>query len=461
HKKNNELMLLLIFFYVFWQGFFANGSIRYLSPILVPLTVIFIIGIDAVVSFFNKRDGQERDGFLASIFILASAYLSLYPILPFEIISEDFHLRWYYAHTNIWSLLGYIVLFNLLTFLLIWKENKLKINYSQIFGRKFNFQKIISGFLIFILFFTPFLAQFALLIDTGFDLDEFQTKYCYFTRESYRELVDAINRLGYADDLAILSINTPGLEYYSSQPIIDLFMIGFIEDSGLADSIFPLGIANVTRTLEFFDQYNVSIFVSLNSLNDWYSAYLDRIYWNYFVYRFMNNNDYFTWRFSNQEYILYTINSYDPYVGPVDIQLVGPQNKGSLLARTPDPTEILGNTGSIETEIDLTAAQTTGPINITIRSEYNTISNETIRIESNSFQFTKSELESFLRLSLLTLPYETVYLHSIEMEITFENIYGVEENLNYALQAFQGNSVNITRTANSWMFGGYYGFIYG
>ncbi len=460
HKKNNELMLWLIFFYVFWQGFFANGSIRYLSPILVPIAIIFAIGIEAVVFFFNKRDGQERDGFLASIFILTSAYLSLYPVIPFEVVSEDFHLRWYHAHTHIWSLLGYIILFNLLTFLLIWQENRLKISYSQIFHKKFNFQKIISGFLIFILFFTPFLAQFALLIDTGFNLDEFQMRYSYSTRESYQELVDAINRLGYADNLVILSINTPGLEYYSSQPVIDLFMLGFIENSGLANSTFPLGIENVTRTIEFFEQYDISIFVALNTSNDWFPAYLDRIYWDYFVYRFMNNNDYFTWRFSNQEYIMYTTNSYAPYVGPVDIQLVGPLNKGSLLARTPGSTEIMGNIGSIETEIDLTAAQTTGPINVTIRSEYNTISNETVRIESNSFRFSKPELESFLRISLLTLPDETVYLHNIEIQIAYENLEGIVENHDYALQAFQGNSINITRIANSWLFEGYYGFVY-
>ncbi len=460
HKKNNELMLWLIFFYVFWQGFFANGSIRYLSPILVPIAIVFAIGIEAVVSFFNKKDGQERDGFLASIFILTSAYLSLYPVMPFEVVSEDFHLRWYYAHTHIWSLLGYIILFNLVTILLIWKENKLKINFSKIYTKKFNFRKIISGFLIFILFFTPFLAQFALLIDTGFNLDEFQMKYSYSTRESYQELVDAINRLGYADNLVILSINTPGLEYYSSQPVIDLFMLGFIENSGLADSTFPLGIENVTRTLEFFEQYDISIFIALNSSNDWYPAYLDRIYWNYFVYRFLNNNDYFTWRFSNQEYIVYTTNSYDPYIGPVDMQLVGPLNKGSLLARTPDTTKIMGNIGTIEAELDLTAAQTAGPINITIMSEYSTISNETIRIESNSFQFSKPVLETFLRLSLLTLPDETVYLHNIEIQIVYENLEGIVENYDYTLQAFQGSSVNITRTMNSWIFEGFNGFIY-
>ena len=40
------------------------------------------------------------------------------------------------------------------------------------------------------------------------------------------------------------------------------------------------------------------------------------------------------------------------------------------------------------------------------------------------------------------------------------NIYGVEESLDYTLQAFLGNSVNITRMPNSWLFEGYYGFVY-
>ncbi|MBY8999794.1 MAG: hypothetical protein KGD64_02670 [Candidatus Heimdallarchaeota archaeon] len=460
HKKNNELMLWLIFFYVFWQGFFAMGSIRYLSPILVPLTILFVIGIDAVVTFFNKRDGQERDGFLASIFLLASAYLSLYPVLPFEIIAEDFHLRWYHAHTHIWSLLGYIILFNILIFTLIWQEKRLKINFALIYTKKFNLRKIISGFLIFILFFTPFLAQFALLIDTGFDLDEFHSKYSYFTRETYQELVDAINRLGYPDKLAIITINTPGLEYYASQPVIDLFMIGFIENSGLANSTFPLGITNVTRTLEFFEQYDVSIFVALNTSNDWYEAYQDRFYWNYFIYRFINNNEYFTWRFSNQEFIMYTINSYDPYVGPVDFQLVGPENKGSLLARSPDSVEISGDIGSIGMELDLTAPQVTGLINMSVSTEYSSSSNSTISVDNQNYQIFKTAQENFLRFTLLSLPFETVFLHSINVDITYLNLEGFEEEKSYSLQPFQGTSVNITRLANSWFYEGFFGFIY-
>ncbi|MEE9410060.1 MAG: hypothetical protein V3V41_03970, partial [Candidatus Heimdallarchaeota archaeon] len=174
-NKHKDLLLWLVFFYIFCQGFFAGGSIRYLAPLLVPLAIVFVIGLDSVLSFLNKRDGKNRDGFLAFVFIIASSYLSLYPIMPFEIISEDFHLRWYHAHTRIGSLIGYIILFNLFTLLLLWKEESLKIGYSQIYVKKFNLRKIISGFFVFILFFVPFGAQAALIIYMKFDLEAFQT----------------------------------------------------------------------------------------------------------------------------------------------------------------------------------------------------------------------------------------------------------------------------------------------
>ncbi|MCG3222409.1 MAG: phospholipid carrier-dependent glycosyltransferase, partial [Candidatus Heimdallarchaeota archaeon] len=177
--KHNELLLWLVFFFVFWQGFFAKGSIRYMSPIIVPLTIIFVVGLISVVDFFNKRDGKDRDGFLAIIFIIVSAYLSLYPIMPFEIISKNFHLRWYLAHYNIGSLIGYISLFTLFTVFLIWKEKDLKISFPMVYTKKFNPRKIIAAFLLFILFFVPFGAQAALLIYVNFDINTFQSEYCY------------------------------------------------------------------------------------------------------------------------------------------------------------------------------------------------------------------------------------------------------------------------------------------
>ena len=180
------------------------------------------------------------------MFITASAYLFLYPILPLETVFENFHLRWYYAHTRLLSLFGYILLFNLVTFLLIWKEKNFKLGYSQIYNKKFNVRKILSGILIFVVVSVPFAGQVALLASVGFSLKDFESTYSYDYRGSYQELIDAINRLGFSDNQIILSINTPGLGYYSSQPIIDLYMIGFLSDTGLYDASVPLWTSNVS-----------------------------------------------------------------------------------------------------------------------------------------------------------------------------------------------------------------------
>ena len=460
NKENKEILLWLFFFFLLWQGLFANGSIRYLSPILIPISLIFAIGIDSVIKFLNNRDGLERDGFFTTLFIIASAFLSLYPNMPFEIVKEDFHLRWYNAHTHIGSLLGYILLFNLAFFFLLWKEKKLKLSFSMIYNKKFNFRKILAGFIIFIVFFVPFGAQAALLIYVKFDINKFRTDYCYYTRTSLLELTDAINRLGYDDNQTVLTINTPGLEYYASQPVFDMFMLSFITKSALGNSTFPLATKNITKTLEFFQSYNVAIFVSLNTSNDWYPAYLERYYWNYDIYRLMNNNLLFTWRFSNEEYLMFTINSYDPYIGPVDIQIAGNESKESLLARNPNSAEIHGNYANLDALLDLTAVPTNELINVSLSTEYVFYENSSTAIISKDIQQEKPINEEFTRLSLLSLPYESVGVNSVNITIAYENYEGYLEEISYKLKAFIQESVIIQRTTNFWSYSGYYGFMY-
>ncbi len=460
NNKHNELLLWVVFFFVFWQGFFAKGSIRYMSPIIVPLTIVFVVGLVSLIDFFNKRDGKDRDGFLAIIFIIASAYLSLYPIMPFEIISEDFHLRWYLAHYKIGSLIGYIILFTLFTIFLIWKEKEMKFSFSQIYSKKFNYRKILSGFLIFILFFVPFGAQAALLIYVKFDLNAFQSEYCYYTRADYMELVDAINRLGFSDDQVVLTINTPGLEYYASQPVIDMFMLSLIKDSGLGNTTFPLSVKNVTKMLGFFETYNVAIFVTLNTTNDWYPAFLVEYYWHYFIYRFLYTNLYFDLRFTNSEYIMFTLNSYEPFIGPVDIQIVGGTDKESLLASNPNSVQVNANTSTIDALLDLTGVPSTQPVNVSIETGYTTLSNSTLSTETIFYSELKPVIEEFTRVHLLSLPLETTLISYIDISIVYEDYFGIIEEINYSLSPMFGSSVNITRQTNFWNYTGFYGFTY-
>jgi len=460
NKEKKEILLWLFFFFLLWQGLFANGSIRYLAPILIPISLVFVSGIDSVIKFFNKRDGLERDGFFTTLFVIASAYLSLYPIMPFEIVKEDFHLRWYYAHTHIGTLLGYILLFNLVFFLLLWKEKKLKLSFPMIYTKKFNLRKILAGFIIFIVFFVPFGAQAALLIHVKFDIKKFQSNYCYYTRTSLLELIDAINRLGYDDNQTVLTINTPGLEYYASQPVFDMFMLGFIARSAFGNSTFPLEKKNITSIMEFFQAYNVAIFVSLNSSNDWYPAYLERFYWQYDIYRLLHNNLLFTWRFSNDEYILFTIKSYEPYIGPVDIQLAGNESKESLLARNPKSAEIQGNYANLDVLLDLTAIPTNKLVNISLSTEYTFYENSSTTIKSRNLQVEKPLDEEFNRLSLISLPTETISIQSVNITIYYEDYEGFIEEKSYNLKPFMKDSVTIIKYPNFWSYAGYYGFFY-
>jgi hypothetical protein len=460
NNKHNEILLWVVFFFVFWQGFFAKGSIRYMSPIIVPLTIVFIVGLISLIEFFNKRDGKDRDGFLAIIFIIASAYLSLYPIMPFEIVSEDFHMRWYLAHSNFGSLIGYILLFTVFTIFLIWKEKEMKFSFSQIYSKKFNYRKIVAGFLIFILFFVPFGAQAALLIYVKFDMNAFQSEYCYYTRGDYMELVDAINRLGFSDDQVVLTINTPGLEYYSSQPVIDMFMLSLIKDAGLGNTTFPLSVQNVTKMVEFFETYNVAIFVTLNTTNDWYPAFLVEYYWHYFIYRFLYNNLFFNLRFTNSEFVMLTINSYEPFIGPVDIQIVGGTDKESLLAYNPNSVLVNANTSTIDALMDFTGVPSNQPINVSIETGYTTESNNTLSTETIFYSELKSEEEEFTRVHLLSLPLETTFISYIDIAITYEDFEGLVEEVNYLLSPMFGNSVNITRYPYYWNYTGFYGFTY-
>ncbi len=458
NKKNNDLLLWIIFFFIIWQGFFAESSVRYLTPIIVPLAIIFAVGFESVVKYFNKKDGKNRDGLLAYLFITATAYLFLYPILPIETVFENFHLRWYYAHTRLLSLLGYILLFNLITFLLIWKEKNLKLSYSQIYNKKFNVRKILSGTLIFVVVSVPFAGQAALLASVGFNLNDFESTYCYDYRESFQELIDAINRLGYSDNQIILSVNTPGLEYYSSQPIIDLFMIGFLSETGLSDSSVPLWKSNVTRNLEFFEKYGVTIFVALNSSNDWFPAYLEDFYWDYFIFRFLHNNEYFTYRFANEEFMLFTIIKFEDFIGPVDIELKGNSSKTSLLAYAPLSIDITDETASIEAILDLTAIQTNQPISIDISTQYTLSTNSTILVDNNNLVFNKPIDETFTSLSLMTLLQQSIYIHEISITINYSDLEGLPQTIIHNLNPMFGNSVNITWTSNSWFYEGFYGF---
>ncbi|MHA1304705.1 MAG: hypothetical protein ACTSPI_13485, partial [Candidatus Heimdallarchaeaceae archaeon] len=463
-KKNYSLIIWLVFFYAFWQGFFALGSIRYLSPVIIPITLIFMIGYRSTVEFFNSKDKKERDGFFVFLFIATTAFLSLYPVIPLEAAFEtDFHLRWYITHTHIFSLLGAALLFNIIAFLFLWYEPYWKMGYKLIFTKKFNGRKVATSFLIFILVVVPMIAQAALLVYCKFDVNEYHSNYVYYSRTSYEELKDAINRIGAPDWEVILTINTPGLEYYVSQPVLDLFMYNAIRNSGLEGIDLPLESENVTRLFDFFNYFNITMFVSQNSGNVWYPSFINSFYWRYYFYRMLNNNQLFTLRFTNDEYSLYTFNTYDfaqSYIGPVDFLLTGNNSKASLFAHNTHGVEVRAENASVEAILDFTSIPTSSQFNLSIVTEYSTFSNYTHRYSYLFYELTKPTQERFNHFTLLELENSTYTIYSIDISISLWNsLSGVIEERDYHITSLSSIGLNIYKNNNTWFSYGTNGLI--
>lgn len=460
NKKYNDIVLWTLFFFMFWQGIYAMDSIRYIVPLLVPITIIFAIGFERIVLFLNSKDDGNRDGFFSFLFITATGYLSIFPVLPIETVFEDVHLRWYYAHTHILSLIGYVLVFNAVAFFLLWKEEKLKLSFPQIHVKRINFRKILSVLLMAIIALVPFSVQFVLLSSVGFDVDEFQSEYTYDYRTSVQELIDAINRLGYTDDQVVLTVNTPGLEYFASQPVIDLFMINYLSDSGLSNATVPFWKSNITRLMNFLDNYEVSIFVALNSSHDWFPAYIDQLYWNMPILRFLHNTDFFTFRFANDEFLLFTAKNLDDYIGPVDFLVYGDSAKASLLDKSPLSIEIIDEQGEIGTLLDFTYANTILPISVNVSVQYINQTGHNNGPEISNYQVLRPNNESFTYLPILNLPDDFIGITNIDMSIQYTSYLGYLNTLYYHLKPNLGSSVNITRVGNSWVYCGFNGLIF-
>ncbi|MHA1869094.1 MAG: hypothetical protein ACTSXD_13705 [Candidatus Heimdallarchaeaceae archaeon] len=464
HKeKKNGLIIWLVFFYIFWQGFFALGSIRYLSPIVVPLTIIVVFGFKGIINFFNEKFKLQNDGFFAFIFFALTGFLSLYPVFPFEVsVIINFHERWYKAHTHIGTIIAFSLLLTLILFLFIWKEKSWNLSFSKSFIKKKRIQRISTAFLLFVLIFVPMAAHAALITYCKFDINEFQNRYSYYTRTNYEELKYAINRLGASDWETILSINTPGLEYYVSQPTIDIFMLNFIENSETGEKTY-LDRENITKLFDFFNKYNVSIFVSHNQKNDWYKAFIEKFYWNYYIFRMLANNKLFTLNFYNEEYLLYTFNNYDfkkPYIGPVDFLLMNNNSKMSLFSNNFHKTYVNGSYAQINLIQDFTAIPTNQPFNLTISTKYSTFSNHTRLYSVLNYSIEKPEEEIFNQFTLLSLEQGSYTIYSIDISISYIHSYTNEiESFSYHVSTLSTDGLNIYYYNNSWFTYGINGFV--
>ena len=327
-------------FYGLWMGYFSVSSTRYLSMIIVPLTIITSIGLfsflsalasisptlfirktitsvkkriysdyntEKNISVFNRfglfKEDHRFGLFEQSIilFVLGTNYLFYLPLVPFNSIFMDPNVRLYNYHSNVPLLLIYLFSFIGLLWAAISSYSRFRYYFSRDSPTKdfdtTNYpyveieQKMFKKFavrrkrigrgakvaLFAILILSPSSVQILYLTYNNFDVESYQELFHYNNRRAVRELADFIIDLNLNPEIIMIGVNIPGIEYLTQRGFIDVWLTTIIED-GIPFNFAEMNISEATNVLT---DYNIRIIISLAPGHYFYQEYM-----NSFVPRF-------------------------------------------------------------------------------------------------------------------------------------------------------------------------------
>jgi hypothetical protein len=266
--KNNKDHSLKIFFFVFfmiWLAYYGRVSARYLSPILPALAIFTAIGLqklseiisNKIIPYIFKVQPSYDETIIRKIILIFSASLTLYPFIPLENVFNNFNIRIYNYHSNQFILFVYVFFITML-YILSFK--------FQIKPRKKTYQRF-SVVLVTILILLYVGPQIYTLTNSDFDQQKFNTNLNYAERENYRELVSVIINENIQIIQVILTVNTPGLEYYVTRPVADLMLVSYYE------GFDAIKLYNTTEAYDFLVDNGIKLIVKLNQGHVFYDVY--------------------------------------------------------------------------------------------------------------------------------------------------------------------------------------------
>ncbi|MCY3413617.1 MAG: hypothetical protein INQ03_18385 [Candidatus Heimdallarchaeota archaeon] len=289
--QNNRLLcslkIYLFSFLMLWFTYYGRTSGRYLSPIHPVLIVFTAIGFHALLKHFN----QSNEKLILYFFFASTGGLFYFPFIPLENLVYDVNTRFYLYHKNQLILFLYLIVFWIILIQFIKKS------YSM---QKSNYRKFSKVFIIFV--FLAFASpQISMYIYSGFSTEEFNSQMNFSHRPAFEELIEWIDGISLELEDVIISVNTPGLGYYTTRSNIDLMVIGL---SGEFDEIYNY---NDTEILDFVYDYNISIIIHLNEQHFYYNTFQEN-YVSRNIMQIALNTEFFALYNYNEEFVLYLLN---------------------------------------------------------------------------------------------------------------------------------------------------------
>ncbi|MCY3414820.1 MAG: hypothetical protein INQ03_24430 [Candidatus Heimdallarchaeota archaeon] len=286
--KNQTLFISLkIYFFTFlilYLAYFGNISGRYLSPIHPVLIIFTSLGFSNILKQLNF--GGERP--FTHFFFAATAGLFYYPFIPMQNLFLDVNIRLFEYHKNQIALFLYVIVFSLLFLSVLYRFRN--------FSHK-NYRKFVSIFLLLYIIANS-APQLGVFVYTGFNIEEYNTIMNYTHRENYQELIRSVIDLDLEFNDLVISVNTPGLEYFITRTVLDLMLINEYDEF---KEILSLSIND---TNDFINTHNVRVIIHLNEGHSYFTIFKEEFSETNF-YTISNEPSIFYLVMENSEFSVY------------------------------------------------------------------------------------------------------------------------------------------------------------
>lgn len=344
-KISAPLIWILVFFSI-WSTYYLEGSIRYLAPIITPMILCTSWGFYQLTRKIDNKAKRDFAGLLFAFFGCLSFYYlkalqSLQSLSIMDQTQESVGFSYNQAALDYYSqpVCLIILAVGISVFIIVIIRQDLVVqlleslgkrtnitglsrffhNLVQLIdslGKKINIWGVSKLFLIATIIIIPLIVQGYLVFYSKGDLTEFHAIHEYEYRTEYQELVKVIQQQN-QPLAAIMTVRTPGLQFFTGQPVIDIY---YQQNLFPGDPFFTN--TNLTELIEVLrnpinyiidTDVNFNLTVSLRFIvvpstqNLYYDVYITQIKIRSFLFQSLDNPQNFTLRYNNSDYLLYEV----------------------------------------------------------------------------------------------------------------------------------------------------------
>lgn len=334
--KNATIQIWVMGYLIIWTAYYFKGSVRYLSPIYIPIVLLIVFGFFELIEKFNV-DITSRLPSIAMIFLGCANFYYLIN-LDLAIMGENtqelvgdaynkaaFH---YYSHPET-GILQSILFLGLWIIILYaaggnneWIDRQLHKMKDKIDLSKYKKNFITLGrysvyILLILVVSIPIAVQGYVFATSSFNIEVFQETMEYEYNEDYKTIIDKILDEGSLTG-GIITVRMPGVNFFAKKPVLDFYyqstLLGrdFYESENLT---YLIDILKAPVEYLLPEEYNITVpfniyfefIVVPNTQNIYYEIYQDNIVDQSFFFRSLTNSTYFEQIFENPRYLLYKI----------------------------------------------------------------------------------------------------------------------------------------------------------